>query len=93
MDGTANKASNCDSEKQEPPPCLSKKSFYFVRRTKTVPLWLAFGSKENRYRKDLRKKVMKPDFTATKGRHAQNKNRERERGDVEPGGAGPRAMI
>lgn len=44
----------------------------------------AFGSKENSYRKDLRKKAMKPDFTATKGRHAQNINRERERVDVEP---------
>lgn len=36
------------------------------------------GSKENSYRKDLRKKAMKPDFPATKGRHAQNKNGGRE---------------
>ena len=93
MDGTANEASNCDSEKQKPPPCLSKKSFCLVKRTKTAPLWLAFRSKENCYRKDLRKKAMNPDFTATKGRHAQNKNRERERGDVEPRGARPRAVI
>ena len=46
MDGSANNASNCDSEKQGPPPCLSKKSFCFVRRTKTIPMWWAFGSKE-----------------------------------------------
>ena len=50
-------------------------------------MWWAFGSKENSYRKDLMKKAMKPDFTASKGRHAQNKNRERERVDVEPRGA------
>lgn len=41
-------------------------------------MWWARGSKENSYRKDWREKVMKPDFMATKGRQAENQNRERD---------------
>lgn len=48
-------------------------------KNKDTPMRWAFGNKENSYRKDLRKQVMKPDLTITKGRHTQNQNRERER--------------